>query len=260
MAPEVMAPPGSEPAPSGGAINYGSAGGVQPAAYGSAGDGAKPAIYVKPEDAAKPITYGKTEDAAIPVTYSLPEDASKPVIYGKPEDQTPPGGVYTYGDKPPHVIDEEEKSFKRNFYAGIIGIAAGVCFLASGVNGAGFFKDLAAWVAPSMGDVKDLVVNIFMAIAAIATLGGILVIGGGAALIGQRLFTGKLLCFLGGGTGLIGLIMAIVMPLWQGSLTEFGRVIVSLCTLSGLGTVLAIIAGFMTRLPVPLRYMLKGKR
>jgi hypothetical protein len=236
MAPEVMAPPGSEAPPSGSAINYGGA------------------------TAAQPVAYGKPEEAAKPVTYAPPEDASKPVTYGKPEALTPPGGVYTYGDKPPHVVDEEEKSFKRNFWAGIIGIAAGICFLISGVNGAGFFRDLASWVAPSMGDVKDLVVNIFMAVAAIATLGGILVIGGGAAVIAQRLFTGKILCFIGGGTGLTGLIIAIIMPLWQGSLSEFGRVIASLCTLSGLGTILAIISGFMTKLPVPIRYMLKGKR
>jgi hypothetical protein len=228
-------------------VNYGDAGTAQPATYSNPAKGEEPVAYSKPAEGEKPVTY------------ATPADGERSVAYTKPEEQPQPG-VYTYGDKPPHKIDEEEKSFKRNFYAGIIGIFAGICFLISGVNGAGFFRDLSTWVAPVAGDLKDTIVTAFMVMAAVATLGGILVVGGGAAIVVQRLFTGKLLCFIGGGTGLTGLIIAIVMPLWQGSLSQFGNVLLSLCSLSGLGTILAIISGFMTRLPVPLRYMLKGKR
>ena len=176
------------------------------------------------------------------------------VIYGKGA-----FGPYIYGDKPPHQVDDDERAFKRNFVAGILAVAAGVCFLLGGVTGAGMWQQLGDWVSPSMGDLKGLVMQLFIVVASVALLGGILVIGGGASLFAQRLFLGKLLVFIGGGTGLTGLALSLGLPLWQGSLSEFWRNLAGLASFSGAGTLLAIASGFMTRLPFSLRKMLFGK-
>lgn len=179
---------------------------------------------------------------------------TSPVRYSKG-----PTGPYLYGDKPAHIVDEDERAFKRNFLAGILAVAAGVCFALGGVTGAGMWQQLGDWVSPSMGDLKGLVMQLFIVIASVAALGGILVISGGAALFAQRLFLGKLLVFIGGGTGLSGLALSLGLPLWQGALTEFWSNLAGLVSFSGAGTILAIASGFMTRLPFSLRKMLFGK-
>ncbi len=178
-----------------------------------------------------------------------------PVRYGKGS-----FGPYIYGDKPAHIVDEDERAFKRNFMAGILAVAAGVCFLLGGVTGAGMWQQLGGWVSPSMGELKGLVMQLFIVIASVAALGGILVISGGTALFAQRLFLGKLLVFIGGGTGLTGLALSLGLPLWQGALSEFWSNLVSLVSFSGAGTILAIAAGLLTTLPFSLRKMLFGKR
>jgi hypothetical protein len=176
------------------------------------------------------------------------------VDYGKG-----PSGPYLYGDKPAHRIDEDEKAFKRNFMAGILAVTAGVCFLLGGVTGAGMWQQLGGWVSPSLGDLKGLVMQLFIVVASIAALGGILVISGGTALFAQRLFLGKLLVFIGGGTGLSGLVLSLGLPLWQGALSEFWRNIAGLMSFSGAGTILSVASGFMTCLPFSLRKLLFGK-
>jgi hypothetical protein len=110
-----------------------------------------------------------------------------------------------------------------------------------------------------MGDLKGLVMQLFIVVASVAALGGLLVISGGTALFAQRYFLGKLLVFIGGGTGLSGLVLSLGLPLWQGALTEFWSNLVGLLSFSGAGTVLAIASGFMTKLPFSMRKMLFGK-
>jgi hypothetical protein len=177
-----------------------------------------------------------------------------PVRYSKG-----PTGPYLYGDHPAHVVDEDERAFKRNFMAGILAVAAGVCFVLGGVTGAGMWQELGDWVAPSLGELKGLVMQLFIVVATVAALGGILVISGGTALFMQRLFLGKLLVFIGGGTGLSGLVLSLGLPLWQGALSEFWTNLAGLASFSGAGTILAIASGFMTRLPFSLRKVLFGK-
>jgi hypothetical protein len=176
------------------------------------------------------------------------------VDYGKG-----PSGPYLYGDKPAYRIDDQERAFKRNFIAGVLAVAAGVCFILGGVTGAGMWRELGGWVSPSLGELKGLVMQLFMVVASVAALGGILVIGGGASLFAQRLFLGKLLVFIGGGTGLTGLAISLGLPLWQGSLAEFSQNLAGLSGLSGAGSLLAIASGFMTCLPFSLRKVLFGK-
>jgi hypothetical protein len=210
---------------------------------------------VRPPPSSLPITPQ-------PRTGQAPEsgpDHGKPgltsrVRYGKGST-----GPYLYGDKPAHIVDEDERAFKRNFTAGILAVAAGVCFILGGVTGAGVWQQLGDWVSPSMGDLKGLVMQLFIVVASVAALGGLLVISGGTALFAQRYFLGKLLVFIGGGTGLSGLVLSLGLPLWQGALTEFWSNLAGLVSFSGAGTVLAIASGFMTRLPFSMRKMLFGK-
>ncbi len=168
-------------------------------------------------------------------------------------------GPYIYGDKPAHVVDWEERAFKRNSLAGALGLSAGACFILGGVTGAGWWEQLGVWVAPSTGGFGGLVRQLFLAVAAIAALGGVPVIGGGISLLAQRLFIGKLLTFIGGGTGLTGLAISLALPLWRGAINELSHNLAGLASFSGAGTILAIAAGLLTTLPISLRKVLLGK-
>lgn len=180
---------------------------------------------------------------------------ASPVRYGKG-----PPGPSPVGDKPAHIVDYEEKAFKRNIIAGALSLAAGVCFILGGVSGAGLWRDMAGWAAPSAGDLQGPVAQLLLAIAALAAFGGILVIGGGISILAHRLFIGQLMVFLGGGTGLTGLAISLGVPIWHGAAMEFWKAVAGLVSLSGAGTILAMAAGFMTKLPFSLRRMLFGKR
>ena len=171
-----------------------------------------------------------------------------------------PGGPPARAGGAAHVVDDEEKAFKRNILAGLLAMAAGVCFILGGVNGAGMWQDILGWAAPSLGDFQGPMTQLLLVIASLAALGGILVIGGGMALLAQRLFLGQLMVFIGGGTGLAGLVLTLGIPLWQGAVLEFWKAILALVSLSGAGTILSIAAGLTTRLPFSLRKMLFGKR
>jgi|GEM_PF-2011709 len=52
---------------------------------------------------------------------------------------------YTYGDKPAHVIDREERAFGRNTIAGLLAVAGGACFLLGGASGAGLWQATGDW-------------------------------------------------------------------------------------------------------------------
>jgi hypothetical protein len=157
-------------------------------------------------------------------------------------------------------VDDEEKAFKRNMIAGALSLAAGVCFILGGVSGAGMWRDMAGWAAPTLGDLQGPVTQLLLVVASIATLGGILVIGGGISILAQRVFLGQLMVLVGGGTGLTGLVISLGVPIWQGGVMESWKALAALVSLSGAGTILAIAAGFMTKLPFSLRKMLFGKR
>ena len=204
---------------------------------------------VRPPPSSIPVPPG-TEGTS----YGEPGLAS-PVRYGKV-----PGGPPARAGGAAHVVDDEEKAFKRNILAGLLAMAAGVCFILGGVNGAGMWQDILGWAAPSLGDFQGPMTQLLLVIASLAALGGILVIGGGMALLAQRLFLGQLMVFIGGGTGLAGLVLTLGIPLWQGAVLEFWKAILALVSLSGAGTILSIAAGLTTRLPFSLRKMLFGKR
>jgi len=210
---------------------------------------------VPPPPSSIPVPPEPRPEAAQPdrPTECRPRLTSR-VDYGKGA-----SGPYLYGDKPAHTVDWDEKAFRRNTLASALAVAAGVCFLLGGATGAGTWQQLGDWVSPSVGDLKGLVMQLFLVVASVATLGGVLVIGGGVLLFAQRLFLGKLLVFIGGGTGLSGLLLSLGLPIWQGALSEFWRNLAGLASLSGAGTLLAIAAGFLTTLPFSLRKMLFGK-
>ena len=169
-------------------------------------------------------------------------------------------GTYTYGDKPAHKVDDEERTFKRNILAGILGIAAGVMFLLGGVTGAGLWLSFSDWVSPELGDMRGPVESLLIVIAAVAGLGGVLVMAGGLAILAQRIFAGNLLVLIGGGTGLLGLALSLGLSLWQGAFSEFWGTLAGLLSFSGTGTILSIASGLMTKLPFSLLKMLRGRR
>ena len=138
-----------------------------------------------------------------------------------------------------------------NRKAGIIGIASGICLLIAGANGASFWVMLSAaleTVLPN-NELGQTVLMILLVLTVISALGGILVLLGSVLIIESSVGLGKVLINLGAGTGLIGLIIIIVLALWQGGLVAFLAVMLGLLTFQGLGILLSIVASFMAATP-----------
>jgi hypothetical protein len=138
-----------------------------------------------------------------------------------------------------------------NRKAGVIGIASGICLLIAGANGASFWIMLSAaleTVLPN-NEFGQTVLMILLVLTVISALGGILVLLGSVLIIESSVGLGKVLINLGAGTGLIGLIIIIVLALWQGGLVAFLAVMLGLLTFQGLGILLSIVASFMAATP-----------
>jgi hypothetical protein len=139
----------------------------------------------------------------------------------------------------------------RNRHAGIIGIASGICLLIAGANGASFWVMLSATLETVLpnNEFGQTILMILLVLTIISALGGIAVILGSVLIMESSVGLGKVLVNLGAGTGLIGLIIIIVLALWQGGLVAFLVVLLGLLTFQGLGILLSIIASFMAATP-----------
>jgi hypothetical protein len=139
----------------------------------------------------------------------------------------------------------------RNKKAGILGIVAGILLLIAGVNGAAFWASLSATLETVLpdNDFSQVVLIILLVLTFIAALGGIAVMIGSVMIMKTKVGLGKFIVGLGAGTGLIGLIIAIVLPLWQGGLAELLFVMLGLLTFQGIGVILSIVARMMAKKP-----------
>src|ERR1051326_6990375 len=97
---------------------------------------------------------------------------------------------------------------------GVLAIVGGILIVASGFAIHGFTLTLLDWLmgaAPKYlpSNMTPFLVDALQILIDLITLGGITVIFGGIVILLGRLFTGRLLIALGGGTGFFGFLIAI---------------------------------------------------
>jgi hypothetical protein len=130
----------------------------------------------------------------------------------------------------------------RNKVAMYLAIVAGILLLGIGVTGAATWETIRNFVMTFLGG-NWAIILLFQVLIVIASTGGVAVICGGVLIGAGRTSVGKLLIGLGAGTGLIGLIIAIVLP----SLQQ-GNVKLALGTGTGIvGIVLSILARMIAK-------------
>lgn len=124
--------------------------------------------------------------------------------------------------------------------AGYLAIVGGILLVIGGATGTLIFGTIKEFVTPYLeGDslvTVSLVLNILIILAA---LGGLLVIGGGYAIMKEHERVGKVLIFIGLGTGLFSLIIQLLVAVATGTFDAFTG---SMMTFTGIGSVLAIVA------------------
>ncbi len=120
-----------------------------------------------------------------------------------------------------------------------VAIVAGLLLLIEGISGFATWTTIKEFVSDNVTD-NEIVMYIFVILIFIASLGGISVIIGGLLIGKNKVRTGKFIIALGAGLGLIGLIVAIIIGLSEGSFTLNG-----LITLGAIGLILSIVARMM---------------
>ena len=124
----------------------------------------------------------------------------------------------------------------KNKQAMILAIIAGILLLFSGINGFATWDTIKDFVTENI--VENNVINIVFAVLIfIASLGGISVIIGGLLIGKENIRIGKFLILLGAGLGLIGLLVSIVIAVYQGS-----SVMSIFSSVGSIGIVLSIVA------------------
>jgi len=110
-----------------------------------------------------------------------------------------------------HSIESTTRSTK---FAGFLALFGGLLIVASGFAVHSFLLDVldflngkVASYAPGIAGVIPIFAIQILTI--LVSLGGVTVIGGGAAILAGRISTGRLLITIGGGAGFLGLLIAI---------------------------------------------------
>ena len=129
----------------------------------------------------------------------------------------------------------------KNSKAMAIAIVAGILLLISGVSGLATWEEIRNFVTENIVD-NYLIQTIFAALIFIASLGGISVIIGGILIGKDNINVGKFLISVGAGLGLLGLIVTIIVFLYEGTLT-----LGSFFSLGAIGLILSIVARLLVK-------------
>ncbi|MBU0497529.1 MAG: hypothetical protein KKC68_05360 [Candidatus Thermoplasmatota archaeon] len=129
----------------------------------------------------------------------------------------------------------------KNAAAMAIAVIAGILLLLSGVSGLAAWEDIKTFVINNITD-NAIIQFVFAILIFIASLGGISVIAGGIFIGKEKIRTGKFFISIGAGLGLIGLLIAIIITLYQNSLT-----LGSFFSVGTIGLILSIAARMMTK-------------
>jgi hypothetical protein len=129
----------------------------------------------------------------------------------------------------------------KNSTAMAVAVVAGILLLIAGVSGLATWEEIQSFVTENI--VDNAVVQIIFAILIfIASLGGIAVIIGGILIGKNKIGTGKLLIALGAGLGIIGLLITIIITIYDGSFYLW-----SFFSIGTIGLILSIAARMMVK-------------
>lgn len=100
---------------------------------------------------------------------------------------------------------------ERNTTAMYLAIVAGVMLFIAGITGVALIEKIKSFVVDTLKIQNDALNWVFLILLFLASLGGILVIFGGILIGKNKVGIGKILITIGVGTGLIGLIIALIL-------------------------------------------------
>jgi hypothetical protein len=100
-------------------------------------------------------------------------------------------------------------TMQENKTACYLAIVAGVLLLVAGLSGVALMSKVQSIVQQFISDTT--ISFVFTILILLASLGGLLVLGGGGLLYKDKVAPGKILITIGTGAGLIGLIIMIVI-------------------------------------------------
>jgi hypothetical protein len=123
----------------------------------------------------------------------------------------------------------------------ILAIIAGILLLIAGINGVATWETIKDFVINNVVD-NSAVQILFAVLILIASLGGLAVIIGGLLIGKDKVRTGRFIIALGAGLGLIGLIVSIVIALYEES-----PIIGSFFSIGAIGLIMSIIARMMAK-------------
>ncbi len=129
----------------------------------------------------------------------------------------------------------------RNKKAMILAIIAGILLLIAGVNGIATWETIKDFVLNYVGE-NEIIEIIFVVLILIASLGGLAVIIGGLLFGKDKVRTGRFLITLGAGLGLIGLIVSIVIAIYEES-----PIIGSFFSIGAIGLIISIVARMIAK-------------
>lgn len=105
-------------------------------------------------------------------------------------------------------------AMQENKTACYLAIAAGILLLITGITGVGLMEKIKELVTKNIS--SDATIGlIFVVLILLASFGGILVMAGGGLLYKDKVRPGKILITIGTGAGLIGLIIAVVVWVYE---------------------------------------------
>jgi len=126
--------------------------------------------------------------------------------------------------------------------AAMIAIVAGLLLLVSGIAGAGTWRSVKDGFEENVMELDPTMELVFNIVIALGALGGLLVIFAGMMLMKGLKRTARILITIGVGIGLIGLIIALLVAMHDGTTASF------LSPSTGLiGIVLSIVARMMAK-------------
>jgi hypothetical protein len=134
----------------------------------------------------------------------------------------------------------------RNKTAAYLAIVGGILILVGGGTGmVGLLTQSGEIVENMMGDSNETIELIFKILIFIAALGGLAVIIGGLLFYKDHVISGRIIIALGAGIGIIGLIIGLLIALFQGEGEEFFSWLTT--SFVGVGIVLSLTARFVAK-------------
>ncbi len=101
----------------------------------------------------------------------------------------------------------------RLYAAGVLAIVGGALMLASGYTSRGFLYTALGYAEPRLSDFMggaelSAAIMAITALELIIALGGLTVLAGGLVVLTHHTTTGRILIYLGGGAGFLGLLVS----------------------------------------------------